>query len=59
MGIKDQFQDKAEQLKAKAQQSQQGAKDEASSRSRQAKAKKPQAQQPIDDVRTELDDSWD
>ncbi|MFJ8211096.1 hypothetical protein [Streptomyces sp. NPDC096033] len=59
MGIKEQFEDKAQELKGKAQKGQQGAKEQASSRSQQAKAKKPQAQQPLDDIRDEADDSWD
>ncbi|KJY36636.1 MULTISPECIES: hypothetical protein [Streptomyces] len=59
MGIKEQFEDKAQELKGKAQKAQQGAKEQASSRSQQAKAKKPQAQQPLDDIRDEADDSWD
>ncbi|MFE2879179.1 hypothetical protein ACFXG6_15730 [Streptomyces roseus] len=57
MGIKDQFQDKAQQLEDKAKASRQGAKDEAASPHGahgvdQAKKKK-------EKVHDELDDNWD
>ncbi|MEV6577273.1 hypothetical protein AB0M92_03790 [Streptomyces sp. NPDC051582] len=56
MGIKDQFQDKAQELEDKAKAARQGAKDEAPQRgapaSDQAKKKK-------EKVHDELDDNWD
>ncbi|MFD4136625.1 hypothetical protein [Streptomyces goshikiensis] len=46
MGIKDQFQEKSQELKDKAQKAQQGAKDESSERARQLDEKKPGPTQP-------------
>ncbi|MFB6809593.1 hypothetical protein [Streptomyces sp. NPDC056387] len=56
MGIKDQFQDKANELKDKARTGRQGARDEASERAAQApdQAKRKKAK-----VHDELDDNWD
>ncbi|MFG2714039.1 hypothetical protein ACGFX2_26290 [Streptomyces goshikiensis] len=59
MGIKDQFQEKSQELKDKAQQAQQGAKDESSERARQIGEKKPGAKQKAPKVHDELDDNWD
>ncbi|MCX4526268.1 MULTISPECIES: hypothetical protein [unclassified Streptomyces] len=60
MGIKDQFQDKAEELRNKAQQAQQGAKDEASERAAQQPGdKKRQGKPKAPKVHDELDDNWD
>ncbi|MEU9714711.1 hypothetical protein [Streptomyces sp. NPDC047976] len=60
MGIKDQFQDKANEIKERAEQAKQGAKDEMSERTAKAKQQKKdmrsKSQQPIDDIRDELDD---
>ncbi|MFJ3878383.1 hypothetical protein ACIPW5_13080 [Streptomyces sp. NPDC090077] len=60
MGIKDQFQDKANELKARAEQATQGAKDEMSERTAKAKQQKKDmrstSRQSVDDVRGELDD---
>ncbi|MFC9296022.1 hypothetical protein ACFTWH_13035 [Streptomyces sp. NPDC057011] len=60
MGIKDQFQDKANDLKDKAQKAAQGAKGEASQRSAKIQDKsktKPQGQ--ADRARDEFDENWD
>ncbi|MBT2408244.1 MULTISPECIES: hypothetical protein [unclassified Streptomyces] len=62
MGIKDQFQDKANELKGKAQQARKGAKDEASERAQQLRDKKSQGQEKPDPARSqfdETDDAWD
>nr|WSW60128.1 hypothetical protein OG513_16925 [Streptomyces sp. NBC_00998] len=56
MGIKDQFQDKAQELKDKAKAAQQGAKDEASERGVQAPEP---AKKKKEKVHDELDDNWD
>ncbi|MEU9252598.1 hypothetical protein AB0D66_12225 [Streptomyces sp. NPDC048270] len=67
MGIKDQFSEKAQELKGKASQAAKGVQDEASERSRQLREKKPpqgQAQPqakrpPADRARDEFDENWD
>ncbi|MFD7083423.1 hypothetical protein ACFYXV_25200 [Streptomyces sp. NPDC002181] len=56
MGIKDQFQDKAQELEDKAKAARQGAKDEASQRG--AHASDP-AKKKKEKVHDELDDNWD
>lgn len=56
MGIKDQFQDKANELKDKARVAQKGAKDEASERGAQASG---HTRKKADKVHDELDDNWD
>ncbi|MFD4247144.1 hypothetical protein ACFWP3_36990 [Streptomyces sp. NPDC058525] len=61
MGIKDQFDEKAQELKAKAAQASKGVRDEASERSRQLGEKqRPQAKRPpADRARDEFDENWD
>ncbi|RSS80240.1 hypothetical protein [Streptomyces sp. WAC06614] len=59
MGIKDQFQDKAQEPSGKAAQARKRGQDEASRRSQQPKEKKEQGQESLDDLRGEMDDPWD
>ncbi|MGO4459652.1 hypothetical protein AB4039_20490 [Streptomyces sp. M-16] len=60
MAIKDQFQDKADELKSRAQKAARpGAKDESSERAQPAGVKKPGAKQKAPKVHDELDDNWD
>ncbi|MEU9145895.1 hypothetical protein [Streptomyces sp. NPDC048349] len=61
MGIKDQFNEKAQELKGKASQAAKGVQDEASARSRQPREKRqPQAERPpADRTRDEFDENWD
>lgn len=60
MGIKDQFNEKAQELRGKAAQAAKGAQDEASQRSQQLREKKPQAKRPpADRARDEFDENWD
>ncbi|MEV0991387.1 hypothetical protein [Streptomyces sp. NPDC049949] len=56
MGIKDQFQDKAQELEDKAKAARQGAKDETSERGAHASG---QAKKKKEKVHDELDDNWD
>ncbi|MEV8532780.1 hypothetical protein [Streptomyces sp. NPDC051211] len=59
MGIKDQFQDKANELKEQAQkakQAKQGTKDEVSERAKQTKGKKSQSPPESDPARQSWDD---
>lgn len=60
MAIKDQFQDKAEELKSRAQKPDRpGAKDGTPERAQQPGEKKPGAKQKAPKVHDELDDNWD
>ncbi|MCX5377896.1 hypothetical protein [Streptomyces sp. NBC_00091] len=56
MGIKDQFQDKANEIKDRAEKAKQGAKDEMAERTAKAKQKKDSRPTSLDDIKDELDD---
>ncbi|MFB0629665.1 hypothetical protein [Streptomyces sp. AB3(2024)] len=60
MAIKDQFQDKADELDSRAQKAARpGAKDPSPERGQQPGEKKPGAKQKAPKVHDELDDDWD